>query len=150
MATTITPATLKVTITTQIKLAGQTINSENILSIPSINEFDKRILTVPTGSETTIVSFGATPGAGTFVRGNMKFFQVTNKDTVNYARIRIKKTASDSFDVKLDAGQSFMMANAKLDASETAAAFVVFVDADSIVAQAYDNAIDLEYVVAST
>lgn len=150
MATTIVPQNLTVTIATAITLNGQTINSQNDLVIPDVNEFDKRIMTLPTGSEVTLVAFGTQVAAGTFVRGDMKYFQVTNKDAVNYARIRVKKNGSDAFDTRLNAGQSFIMGNSNLNASETAAAFVTFEEADSISAQAYNNPIDIEYVVAST
>lgn len=145
----ITAATLTVTISTQINLNGQPINSENQLIVENVNEFDKRIMTVPQGSEITLVAFSSQVAAGTFVRGTMKYFQVTNKDTVNYARIRVKKDSAYSFDQRLNAGQSFIMGTPKLLASQTAAAFTGFVDADSISAQAYDGDIDLEYVVAS-
>lgn len=149
MSSTIIPQSLTVTISETINLNNQAINSENQLVIAEVNEFDKRIMTVPINAEVTIVAFATQVAAGTFVRGDMKYFRVTNKDTVNYARIRIKKNGQDAFDIRLDAGKSFMMGNAKLNASDTAAAFATFEDADSISGQAYDTAIDIEYVVAS-
>lgn len=149
MATTLTAATLTVTISTQINLNGQPINSENQLVIPSINEFDKRIMEVPTSSEVTLVAFGTQVAAGTFIRGDLKYFQVTNKDAVNYARIRVKATNLYCFDIKLDAGQSFIMGNAKESVTRTAATFATFDDVESISAQAYGGAVDMEYVVAS-
>jgi hypothetical protein len=149
MASTITPQNLTVNITTSITLNGQQINSENQLTIPSINEFDKRIMTIPTASEVTVVAFGSQVAAGTFVRGDMKYFQVTNLDTVNYARLRVKKDGSETFDVRVDAGRSFIMSNTKESVSATASAFAAFVEADSISMQAYDGNIDVEYIVAS-
>ncbi len=149
MASTITPQTLTITISETINLNNQAINSENQLLITEVNEFDKRIMSVPINAEVTIVSFATQVAAGTFVRGDMKYFRVTNKDTVNYARIRVKKNGADAFDIRLDAGKTFMMGNAKLNTSDTAAAFATFEDADSISAQAYDTAIDVEYIVAS-
>jgi hypothetical protein len=148
MATSLTPATLSVKITEAINLNGQPINSENTLTIASINEFDKRIMTLPQGSETTIIGFAGTQGAGTFVRGDMQYFRVTNKDSVNYARIRVKNSFY-CFDVKLDAGKSMMMGNVKEYATSLAAPFISFVDADSITGQPYNGNIDIEYVVAS-
>jgi len=148
MASTITPANLTVTISEQINLNNQPINSENQLIISNVNEVDKRIMTVPT-TEVTIVSFSTDVAAGTFVRGDLKYLRITNKDTVNYARIRVKKNGADTFDTRLDAGQSFIMGNTKENASETAASFTTFEDADSINAQAYTAAVDIEYFVAS-
>lgn len=149
MASTITPSDLTITISTQIELNGQQINSENQLIISSINEFDKRIMSIPTAQEVTVVAFATGVAAGTFIRGDLKYFQVTNKDTVNYARIRVKKNSGDTFDTRLDPGQSFIMGNTKESVSATAVAFVTFQDCDSINAQADTSAVDIEYVVAS-
>lgn len=149
MATTIVNATFTATISEQITLNGQEINSENQLTIADVNEFDKRVMTIPTSSEVTVVAFATQVAAGTFVSGNMQYFRVTNKDTVNYARIRVKKNGADTFDQRLEAGKSFMMGNTKESVSATASVFVAFQDADSINMQAYGNSVDIEYVVVS-
>lgn len=149
MATTITPTTFTATISEQITLNGQTINSENQLDISDVNEFDKRIMSIPTSSEVTVVAFGAAVAAGTFISGDMKYFRITNKDSVNYARIRVKKNGADTFDTRLEAGKSFIMGNTKESVSATGASWSAFQDADSINAQAYTAAIDIEYVVVS-
>ena len=149
MATTVTPTTLSVIISEQITLNNQAVNSENKLEIEDINEFDKRIMSIPTSSEVTVVAFSSVVAAGTFISGDMKYFRVTNLDTVNYARIRVKKNGADTFDTRLDAGKSFLMGNVKENVSATAASFTTFQDADSINAQAYGAAVDSEYAVAS-
>lgn len=149
MATTITAQSLTVTISESIVLNGQPINSENQLIISDINEYSKRIMSIPTASEVTLVAFGASVAAGQFVTGDLKYLRITNKDSVNYARIRIKKNSSDTLDMRLDAGKSFMMGNTKESVSASGAAFSAFADADSISAQAYTAPIDVEFVVAS-
>lgn len=150
MASTITPQNLTVTISEQINLNNQPINSENQLVIEDVNEFDKRIMSIPATSEVTIIAFASDVAAGTFVRGDMKYFRVTNKDNTTYARIRVKKNGADTFDIRLDAGKSFMMGNAKLNTSDSAVSFVTFEDADSISGQSYGaSPVDIEYVVAS-
>lgn len=149
MATTITPQTLTVTISETINLNNQPINSENQLTISDINEVDKRITSVPTSSEVTLINFGSAVAAGTFIRGNVKYIRITNKDNTNFVRIRVKKTGADTFDIKLDAGKSFMIGNDKESVSASAASFSAFVDADSINAQADTATVDVEYFVAS-
>lgn len=149
MATTVTPSNLTVTISTQITLNGQPRNTENQLVIEDINEYDSRIMSIPSSSEVTVIALGTAVAAGTFIRGDMKYFQVTNLDSVNYARIRMKKNGADTFDVRVDAGKSFIIGNPKLNVSASAAAFVTFVDADSISAQADTAPVDIEYIVAS-
>lgn len=149
MATTVTAQDLTVTISEAITLNGQTINSENQLVVEDVNEFDKRIMSIPISSEVTVIALGTAVAAGTFIRGDLKYFRVTNLDAVNYARIRVKKNGADTFDQRLDAGKSFMMGNGKLSVSATAAAYSAFADADSINMQADTAAVDIEYVVAS-
>lgn len=150
MASSLVPSTLTVTLSEAINLNGQPINSQNTLTIENIAAVDKRIVTIPTSSEVTVVDFATAVAAGTFISDNLKYVRVTNKDTVNYARIRITKNGSQTYDEKLDAGKSMMMGNVKLNVSATAVAFTTFVSMDSINAQAYTAPVDIEIFVAST
>lgn len=149
MASTIDTTSFQATITEQIVINGQAITSENQLTIEDVTQFDKRIMNIPTSAEVTVVAFSSAVAAGTFVTGDMKYFRVTNKDSVNYARIRVKKNGSSTFDVKLDAGKSFMVGNTSESVSATAATWSAFTDADSINMQAYTAAVAVEYVVVS-
>lgn len=149
MATTITSSTFTATLSETVILNGQPINSENQFVINSVNEFDKRIMTVPASNEVTIVAFGSAVAAGTFIRGDMKYLRIANKDSVNYARIRVKKNGADTFDQRLDAGNFMIMGNTKESVSAAAVSFVSFTDADSINAQADTAPVDIEYIVVS-
>ena len=149
MASTITAQNFKATISTQITLNGQPQVTENELTITDVNEYANRIMTIPTSSEVTVVQFASAVAAGTFISGDMKYLQITNKDTVNYARIRVKKNGADTLDMRLDAGKTFLMGNTKESVSATAVAFTAFAEADSVNMQAYTSPIDIEYVVVS-
>lgn len=149
MSSTITNADLSVKITEYIVLNSQPINSENSLTITGINEVDKRIVSIPTASEVTVLVFGAAVAAGQFITANVRYIRITNKDDTNYVRIRVTRSSSATFDIKLDAGKSFMMGNTSESASESAAAFSAFVDMTSINAQANTAPVDIEYFVAS-
>ncbi len=150
MASTIDAQNFTATISTQITLNGKPQVTENQLVITDVNEYDSRIMNIPTASEVTVVQFASAVAAGTFISGDMKYLQITNKDTVNYARIRVKKNGADTFDQRLDAGKTFLMGNTKESTSATAAAFATFADADSINMQAYGAEVPIEYVVVST
>jgi hypothetical protein len=150
MPTSITPADLTVTITTAITLNGQEIKSENILTVDDVVSYDKRIMTIPFASEVVVIGFGTAVAQGTFVRGDLKYLQITNLDTLNFVRIRVKKNGAQTFDIKLDAGKTFILGSASESVSATGAAFSAFVDADSINMQADTGDVDIEYVVAST
>lgn len=149
MASTITAQTLTVTISESINLNNQPINSENQLTIASIGQVDKRIVSIPISTEVTVLAFGTAVAAGTLIRANVKYIRITNKDATNFVRIRVKKTGSETFDVKVNAGQSFIMSNASESVAATAGAFSAFVDADSINAQADTAAVDIEVFAAS-
>ncbi len=149
MASTLTASNLTVTISEAINLNNQAINSENQIVIASIGQIDKRIVNIPTASEVTVLAFGTAVAAGTVIRANVKYIRITNKDATNFVRIRVKKSGADTFDVKVDAGQSFILSNAKESVSASAGAFSAFVDADSISAQADTAAVDVEMFVAS-
>lgn len=150
MSTTITNAELIVTINEQINLNGQPINSENALTISAINEVDKRIMTIPFDSQVTVMSFGAAVAAGTYIAANVKYVRITNKDSANFVRIRVTRISADTFDIKLEAGKSFMIGNVSESVSSSAAAFSAFVDATGINAQADTAAVDIEFFVALT
>jgi len=149
MATTITPQPLTVTISTAINLNNQPINSENQLTIPSIAAVDKRVVTVPTSSQVTLLTFGSAVAAGQLVTDNVKFVQITNKDSTNFIRLRVTRTSQDTFDVKIPAGGYYIMMNPKESVSATGVAFSSFVDAYNISAQADTSSVDIEIFAAS-
>jgi len=149
MASSLVPATLTITISEAINLNGQPINSQNQLTIANVAAVDKRIVTIPTTSEVTVVDFATGVAAGTFISDNLKYVRITNKDTVNYARIRVTKNGSQTYDQQLDAGKSMIMGNTKESVSATGVSFATYVNMDSINAQAYVAPIDIEVFVAS-
>lgn len=148
MATTITNTNLTVTISEQITINDQVRDNVNTLVITDINELATRIMTVPTANEIPIISFATAAAAGTFVIDNVKYVRVTNKDNTNFCRLRVQST-SQAFDIKLDAGKSFLMGNAKESASNAGASFANFVSVYNILAQADTAPVDVEFVVAS-
>ena len=150
MPSTITAGTLVVELTTTLTLNTETFNTSNKLTINNIDQADKRILSIPFASEVEIVNFSTAVGAGTFVGANVKYLQIVNKDSANFVRIRVAKTAAQTLDIKLEAGKAFILGNNKESVSETEAAFVSFVDIDSISAQADTADVDIEYFIAST
>ena len=56
MASTLSSTTLTVTLTEEITINGQPVNSVNTLSYTGIKPIDKRIVTVPTASEVTLLN----------------------------------------------------------------------------------------------
>lgn len=145
MASTIVNASLSVAITESVTLNGKSYGNINNLSIPNINEVDQRILTIPT-SLIEVVKYGTAAGAGTFVRTDVKYLRITNKDDTNYVSIKVSN-GSDQFWVKLEAGKSFELHNGLI---ETANTFNAWADIDTIEAIADTAAVDIEYFIALT
>ena len=108
MASTITASTLKVTIREDIELNGVQQGGVNALSIGSINEISKRIVTITT-TEAEILKFHATDiDAGRYVMGDVRYMRFTNLDDTNFITLTFTNEDSDEVAIKLDAGQSFI------------------------------------------
>ena len=107
MTTTISAATLTLTLTESITLNGSQQGATNTQTIDDVNEVSKRIVTVPT-TETTIVAFAATVSQGTFIAGDVRYIRLTNKDDANFVYLVFKNEYSNEFCIKLDKGQSYI------------------------------------------
>ncbi len=148
MASTLSTTNCTVTITEQLTSNGQIYSFTNQLVLANIKPFDPRVMTIPT-IEVTVMAFGSAVAAGTFIAANVKYIRITNKDDTNFVRIRCIKTSGQTFDVKLEAGKSFIMGNTKESANTGGSSFSAFVDMDNISAQADTATVDIDYFVAS-
>ena len=149
MATTIANSTLTVTITELININGVDQGGSVTQSIANINETDRRIFTAST-SEVDILGFGAANGQGSYTRTAVKYVRITNLDDTNFVTIGMSDTGADTFYIKLEAGQSFMVGNDDLEMHATGGASAAFSEADSISAKADTASVDLEVFIAST
>ena len=154
MATTITAATLTVTITEAVTLNGQDKGATNTLTVSSVTEVSQRIVEIPT-SEITVLSFQANnPGAGTFDKADVRYIRLTNKDDTHHIELIFASSASAECAHKLDAGHSFIIAadnsggGVGIHDASASALTVSFDDLTSIAALANTAACDLEYFVA--
>jgi hypothetical protein len=107
MATTISDATLTVKLTETVTLNGIEQGGTNTLTIASIDEISRRIVTVP-NSEVVILAFGTAVTTGTFIESDVLYIRITNKDDTNHVGLIFKNENDDEFGVKLDKGQSFI------------------------------------------
>ena len=104
MATTVTPASLTVTITEQYTLNnvsyGNTINK----TFTTNGEIYQRIMAVKQSEITSLIDFGSADGRGTVDKTNYTYFRITNLDDTNFLTLTI--TSGDTFFYKLKAGDS--------------------------------------------
>ena len=160
MASTITASTLKVTIREDIKLNGVDQGGVTTLSIGSINEISKRIVTVTT-TESTIATFSAAIAAGNYIASSVKYIRFTNLEASggNFITLTFRNQDNDEVAIKLDAAQSFVwngdnsngmtaVFNATEDAD--AASDTAFGSLTNIQADANTGSCDLEMFIAST
>ena len=107
MATTIGTAKLTVTINENIVLAGKQQGAKTTLNVPAVKSINKTIATITT-SEAVIASFGTTMTGGTYIKGDVRYIRITNKDDANFIYLVFKNEYNNEFCVKLDKGQSYI------------------------------------------
>ena len=159
-------ANLYVTITEEITLPNQNLEkTNNIVTIPNINQIVRRIDTIPTafsGSGVEILRFVNSEEeqtGGVFVKSSVKYIRLTNLSKTNNAEIYLIVTGQESTLLNLNAGKSIMLNDIDINASSTSDYVVEdYVDStyystyksvDSIKAKASGSNISLEYFVAS-
>ena len=113
MASTLTASTMTVTISESITLNGANQGGTTSLSVGSIAEVYKRIMTVPVSGSGTITLLtttgdaGSTVESGKFIVGDMKYLRITNlNDTAGegvklHSLLTIKEIAENLFEQKL-------------------------------------------------
>ena len=95
MATTLTAATMTVTVAENITLNGKEQGSANTKTFASINEISKRIVTVTT-TEAEILKFHATDvDAGRYIIGDVRYMRFTNLDDTNYITLTFRNEDND-------------------------------------------------------
>ena len=155
MTSTLTAATMTVTITESINLNGTNQGATNTLSLASIAEVSKRIVNVP-ASEVEVVAMSTAVAAGTFVESTVKYIRLTNLDDTNHITLTFKDEDATEVALLLDKGQSFIY-NGDISAGVVntmhaggSALTVSLNDLVNITALADTAACDMEIFVAST
>ena len=108
MASTLTAATLTVTLTEAISLNGYDQGAKNTVTIDNIAEVSKRILTITTNEATIATMSGAVASSGHFNDSAVRYMRFTNLDDTNFLTLTFTNTDNDEVAIKLDAGNSFM------------------------------------------
>ena len=153
MTSTVGSATLTVTLTEAITLNGYDQGSTNTLTIASVNEVSKRIVTATT-TEQEILAFSTAVAAGTFLEDKVVYFRITNLDDTNHVVLTFKSEGNHEFAVKLDKGQSFIyngdLAGGVVDTMDASASALSLAleDLVNVTADADTASCDLEIFVA--
>tara|TARA_R110002020_G_scaffold391607_1_gene602008 strand:+ start:6400 stop:7095 length:696 start_codon:yes stop_codon:yes gene_type:complete len=102
-------ATMTVTVKEAVTINGRDYGSTQNFSMASIADVNRRVITVTT-TEASILSFGAASAGGTFIPAKVKYMRFTNLDGANFIALTFQNENADEFQIKLDAGQSFVFA----------------------------------------
>ena len=156
MTTTLTAATLTITLKESIELNGVEQGATNTKTISSVNEVSKRIVTVTT-TEAEVVAFHASAiSSGTFIEGYARYLRVTNLDDTNLIVLTFKNENDDEFAVKVDAGHSFIFPGDNsegvvdtMDAIDGTGLSLSLGDLVNVTADADTASCDMEIFVAS-
>ena len=156
MTSTITAATLTLTVQESIELNGVEQGATNTKTIASVNEVSKRIVTVTT-TEAEVVAFHASAiSSGTFIEGDARYLRFTNLDDTNFIVLTFKNENDDEFAVKVDAGHSFIFPGDNsegvvdtMDAIDGTGLSLSLGDLVNVTADADTASCDMEIFVAS-
>jgi|10_taG_2_1085330.scaffolds.fasta_scaffold19965_2 hypothetical protein len=169
MATTITAATLTVTMSESITLNGASQGASNTFSIASIKDIFKRIVTIDADDDATVAVFKSTVsiaggtadtgGDGALKKSDVKYIRITNLDDANSVNISLQldsdedNSAADlSITYLLEAGRSFVMGSPDegAHADDDALGIVTsLTDLESIIVDPGSNAGTVEVFIAS-
>ena len=161
MASTITAGTLKVTLTEQIILNGRDQGSKNTLSISSIKDVFKRIITIAADDDATVLVFKSTTAIadGALDLQNVKYIRITNLDDTNSVGLSLQldsdednSAANESCTILLEAGRSFIMGTPDegIHVNDDAAGILsALTDLESIIINPGSNAGTVEVFTAS-
>ena len=153
MATTLTAATLTVTVTESISLNGKDQGATNSFTVASINEVYKHIATATT-TATTFLKFGTAASAGTLIREDVSYLRLTNLDDTNFVTVGLSDDSADTAYFKLEKKQSIIIGGTdegpQIDIHATAGAFAAQASVDSLILDADTASVDVEIFAAMT
>ena len=149
--------TLKIKIQEDIILDNQDYGSKVTKEITGINDILKRIVTVPSGVDVTIMNFQATVGSASYTQIDvdlLKYMRVTNLDASNIVNLAVVGDTMN-FQVVLEAGHSYMLSKADdgmvvEGATDVLPAFSGFEEINKLIVDSVSNDVKIEIFVAST
>ena len=153
-------ATLTTTITEAVTLNGKDQGGTYTTSISGVNDIYKRLVTVPSGADTTIAAFqtAVSTADSAIDLENVKYIRVTNLDGSNPVNLSLQiaggedGTGNMSTTVLLEAGRSFMLGTVHdgIAVDDDAAGIVTaLTDLESILVDSLSENVHVEILVAT-
>ena len=128
-----------------LTLNGDNVGSSVVNTINNVNYVDNRILSVPSGSVTTLFSFDNVPGAGTFVTSSVQYVRITNNSIVTPIKLIIS-SSTEAMSYLIATGSSYMMSSTKMTGSTSG---LVFSDVKSVKIEPSGSSASIEYYIVT-
>ena len=150
MATTVTTASLIVTINESYSLNGVDYGNNIVKTFTSNGEVVQRIMSIAEHESlhTAIFNYGAVDSAGVGVAADYVYFRVTNLDDTNFVTLRMHN-GTDTCWIKVKAGESFMIMDNEIDAIGSSSTFGAFADITEFAALANTADVDIEFIAVT-
>ena len=131
----------------RVLLEGTERGTDYNLTIPNIENCDNRIVTIPSGSETTIFEYSDKPGSGTFTSGSFKYGRISNYSTTVPINLKIS-SSSELMNFSISAGGTFMLSTSDITGSLTSS--FSYDDIMSVFVEPSGSSAKVEYFIATT
>jgi len=131
----------------RVLLNGTERGTDYNLTISDIENYDNRIVTVPSGSETTIFEYSNKPGSGTFNSGSFKYGRVSNYSSTVPINLKVS-SSSELMNFSIAAGGTFMLSTSDITGSATNT--FLYNDIMSVFVEPSGSSAKVEYFIATT
>jgi len=149
MATTLTAATLTVSVTEEITLNGTAYDQTVTETFASVAKFDKRIISIPASTSSTLYTFASSPANLQFDSDELKYLRITNLDDTSQV-ILTTSGASTAGAQAINPGGSYTLMGNGVNGAASKAAITSVVVLDTIfIRNGSGAAIDIEIVIAT-
>lgn len=129
-----------------LTLNGDNVGSSVVNTINNVNYVDNRILSVPSGSVTTLFSMDSVPGAGTFTTSSIQYVRVTNNSATVPVQLIIS-SSTEAMSYLIATGSSYMISTSKMTGSVGG---LNFNDIKSVKVEPSSSAASIEYYIVTT
>jgi hypothetical protein len=131
----------------RVLLEGTERGTDYHLTIKDIENYDNRIVTIPSGSETTIFEYSDKPGSGTFTSGSFKYGRISNYSSTTPINLKVS-SSSELLNFSIAAGGSFMLSTSDITGSLTNT--FSYDDIMSVFVEPSGDSAKVEYFIATT
>tara|TARA_R110000751_G_C13709175_1_gene474236 strand:- start:574 stop:1020 length:447 start_codon:yes stop_codon:yes gene_type:complete len=147
MATTIIPTDLKVTIIESYTVNGVEYGNSTSKTFSENGEVLKRVMNIDT-TMTEVINFGTRDEAGQAVTDDYSYFRISNLDDTNFIRLEVN-TLTRTYNIKLNAGDSYLLMSNEMDADTTRFTFTSLTDINIIRAISDTATCDIEVITVT-